>query len=102
MRLQLIERDQTNRIVEEGEFQQAVMDDDEEFRVGRLYVSENHIISPSYWKCKVSDVKVVEYQSHLPSLMVNITINPWREEIGRMGLDIVNWNPFLPSTDHVF
>lgn len=60
---------------------------------------ENHEKSRAYWKKRLVDFQVIASRRHLYSLMVTFTMNPWREELGWIGLDTVNRNTLLPSTD---
>lgn len=77
MRLEFIERDQTNSIAEERELQQAVMYDDDAFHVGRVYLPYSHVNSLSYWNKNLLDVQSRPYQSDLHSFMITITMNTW-------------------------
>ena len=99
MRLQFLEKQQQSRIVEERELIQAADPDVEEFNVGRLYLPDNVTNTPAYWKARLLDVQAIVYRRHIPSLFITLTMNPWREEMRRMGLDTENRSAFQPQGD---
>lgn len=46
------------------------------------------------------DFQDITSRTHLSSLMVRITISPWRRELGLLGLYIKNKNSFLPDGEN--
>lgn len=96
MRLKLLESEQTSRIVSERELRTAADNSDEPYQPGRLYLPDNYVNSLAYWKSKLLDTKALVYRRTLPSLLVTLTMNPWREEMERLGLDIGNRSTFTP------
>lgn len=53
--------------------------------------------TPVYCKFKLMDVQEVASRSHLPYLIITVTVNFWREDLGRMILDIVKMNGCFPA-----
>lgn len=61
--------------MEETNFQQAVLYDDEAFRVGQLYIPGIHVNSTEYFKREPLDLKAIASRRNLPSFFMTITIN---------------------------
>lgn len=64
-----------------------------------LYFPENHTNSPAYCKYNLMDVQAFPSRRQLSSLMVTITLNPWREDLGRLVISISNRSNMFPNTD---
>ena len=57
------------------------------------------INSPAYWKGKRLDVQAIAARRGPPTLFVTVTMNIWREEIHRRGLDNGHTGAFTPQAD---
>lgn len=88
VRLEFLEREQTQRILEEWEPKQAALEDGEMFGVGRLYLQETHVNSPAYWNSKLLDIQALVSRGQLPSLFMIITMNTKWDVLDSVGLDI--------------
>lgn len=52
--------------------------------------------SPAYLTSKLLDIQALVSGRKLTSVLVTLTMNPWREEMGRLRLDIENRSTFNP------
>ena len=67
--------------------------------LGRLYLQDTVINSPVYWKGKRLDVQAIVARRGPPTLFVTVTMNVWREEMHRIGLDNEHTGAFTPQAD---
>ena len=61
---------------------------------GRLYLPGSMVNSPAYWKQKRLDLQAILARKGVTSLFVTVTMNPWKDEMKRLGLDTTNWSAF--------
>ena len=99
VRHQFLEREQRSRLVEERELIQGVDDEGNLAAPGRLYLQDTVINSPACWKGKSLDVQAIVARSLPPTLFVTVTMNAWREEMHRLGLDNEHTGAFIPQAD---
>ncbi|KAI0559822.1 Helitron helicase-like domain containing protein [Gracilaria domingensis] len=86
------------RMVEERELQQGTHSGTDELGPpGKLYLPGNHKNSPAYWKQKRLDVQAMVARMGSPTFFITVTMNVWREEMKRFGLDNDNTGAFSPQ-----
>ena len=100
MRLQFLEDQQNKRMATEEEIEEISRQDGTlDPSVGILYLPDSMVNSLVYWKQKRLDVQTIVARKGVPSLLVTVTMNPWRDEMERLGLDNINRSAFSPM-DH--
>ncbi|KAI0560136.1 Helitron helicase-like protein [Gracilaria domingensis] len=86
------------RMVEERELQQGTHSGTDELGPpGKLYLPGNHKNSPAYWKQKRLDVQAMVARMGSPTLFITVTMNVWREEMKRLGLENDNTGALSPQ-----
>ena len=99
LRLQFLEKDQMKRMATESEVEIATRADGTiDPSAGRLFLPDTVINSPAYWKQKRLDLQAIVTRKGPPTLFITVTMNPWREELNKLGMDTVNKSAFTPVT----
>ena len=99
MRLQFLESDQMKRMATESEVENATRADGTvDPSAGLLFLPDTVINSPAYWKQKRLDVQAIVARKGPPTLFITVTMNPWCDEMDKLGMDIVNKSAFTPVT----
>ena len=100
MRLQFLESDQMKRMATESEVGNATRADGTvDPAAGRLSLQDTVINSPGYWKQKRLYVQAIVARKGPPTLFITVTMNPWRDDMDKLGMDIVNEGAFKPVTE---
>lgn len=101
MRLGFLEEDQTSRIVEERKFLQVLEGNGEPYKPWRLFLPDNFVNSPAYWKSEFLDFQAIVSRRVLTFLLITITENTgWNNFVG-LGFDIQNRYSFARVGENV-
>ena len=99
MRLQVLESDQMKRMTTEAEVEIATRADgtvDPSAR--RRFLPDTVINSPAYWKQKRLEVQAIVARKGPSMPFITVTMNPWRDEMEKLRMEIVNKGAFTPIT----
>lgn len=100
-----LEAEQKARFVQEQELREAqeaglAQNQGASFEpMGRIFLPHAMVSAVTYWTNKRMDVQAIVARRGAPTLFVTVTVNVWRKELSRLGLDTKNRGVFTAAED---